>query len=358
MSHEPPTDLDEPEFNDLLEEFSDEIDGIDPEIQVKETKEPEDTEHGLEVKEVEVIQPVLATPGDRTADYEETRLQDGTQYHITVRKRKQCPNCNYTPQHPRDRYEELPELKGRCRNCQQHTCTECNTSCQTCDRTLCSDCSDGYGAEDHTLCYRHRQDVVEERQFEAKVELLEQERKDEQLRHKKEMDKLKFQLQQRKQALKEEIRRNKDRIQLFKAWSQHVDRVEKRELEKRKFELEEELERRKQNLREFETQAKLELQKEKQEFEHEYKQEKLDLEQQKLDQQRIEHDDKIQFKKEKELFQQQIKAEKHELSKISQLLSVAERLDRQDNPGRMQKKLGKAAKDLASNDQSWMMQQL
>lgn len=347
------------DFQDVHADLSDDIHDLNTDLAI----EPDDETiggTGVTVDENTVIR--LVDSVEDVGIHHRTDIDGDHHQHDTVLNVRKCPNCNWKPTKPPDQYDDPPELKPACGKCGLPTCVNCHTTCDTCDTPLCSDHRDGFSTEEATLCPTHAQERREERQFEAEVELAEQRREDEQLRLQYEIQQQQLEIQRYKAAVQERANRNRERIQLVKAWFQEQHRARQHDLQVQTLRLRKAVKERELALQQFETAAKIQLKQEMNQIKREYyqgqlavKQDKIDLQKKKLDFQRLKHDDQMELKQrtqrlqeQKERFQQRLKEERHELQQIKGLLSVANRLDSDS----LQRNVGKAAKKLAKRNGS------
>lgn len=315
-------------WQSTVDDLHGEIDLEDPMLNI----EVEDTNPGdqLEITEVTITRPILVD-GDEDP-IEVTRRVDtaeGEQVAVTIRKQLRCPSCHYFPQHDLDDYDEPPELKGWCRGCHTLTCTECRVEPSCCERDLCSDCSQAFFTEDGPLCSEHKQERVEERNYQRKLEIWEQRRKDKELHLRYELEYLSLELESR-------LKEQQQRLQAFIEQWNHIDRITKRQIEKKQAELGHMLKRREQALKEFSKAAEVQLRREAQalkERKHE-------------DQQRI-RERMMTLREQEAQFNQYIQEERLELRKANQLLHS-------NNAGSHQKleNMGKAANQLKNRNRT------
>ena len=319
-----------PDFDDgQLDQWQSMIDEIHGEIDLKDPMLDIEVDHAtpggeMEVTEITVVRPILADSDEDPI--EATRRidrADGGQIAVTVRRQLRCPSCHYVPQYGPDEYDEPPEIKGWCRDCETLTCTECRVEVSCCQRDLCSDCSEAFITEDGPLCRRHRQDAVEERNFQRNIELREQERKDRELQ-------LRYELQYLKLELDARIKEQQQRLRAFVEQWKRIDRITNRQIEKKRVELGHMLDRRKQALQEFQTAATVQLKREAQA-----------LDEDRLDFEREKHRDNQSLKKQQQEFKQYIEEERLKIRKAEVLL----RAENSDARGKIQG-IKKASKQL------------
>lgn len=312
-------------------DLEEELDRLEVETGIDATLNPDTPadETSLEVEDVEIVK--LAAADEPVGTEQKTRLENGVHKNITVTRYRECPNCSYQPQHPRDDYEDPPEIKAACAECRTRTCSVCHTVCETCGKPLCSKHRDGFSDREITLCQQHADEKRQERQFEAEVTAAEQRRKNAEL-------KLRYRLKQAKLRLEQQMQQHQQYMEKVQTLLDHLHRQNQLELQRWQTQLEHELKRRKQMLAEYKTAAEIDLKRQKQELE------------------RKQHDDEIalkqrqqSLKEQSEFYQQQLKREKHRLNKVSELVSVAQELDGMDNQ-RMKKQLAKATKKLSQSD--------
>jgi len=143
---------------DDLEGFDDsQLDGVDvssTEVSVVKEYDPE-TEN--------------ESPGDYTREF---LLDSGSRVTVTVKKRPQCPNCQYIPLQD----DEPVSLTGECTECSIKVCPQCRNSCAACGTILCSGCTMGHGSNNETYCPICRQDVQDEVEHHRSLEVREQKR--------------------------------------------------------------------------------------------------------------------------------------------------------------------------------------
>jgi hypothetical protein len=319
-----------PNFDDdQLDQWQGMIDDIHGDIDLEDPMLDIEVDHAtpggeMEVTEITVVRPILADSDEDPI--EATRRidrADGGQIAVTIRRQLRCPSCHYIPQYGPDEYDEPPEVKGWCRDCETLTCTECRVEASCCQRDLCSDCSEAFITEDGPLCRRHRQDAVEERNFQRNIELREQKRKDRELQ-------LRYELQYLKLELNARIKEQQQRLQAFVEQWKQIDRITNRQIEKKRVELGHMLDRRKQALQEFQTAATVQLKREAQA-----------LDENRLDFEREKHRDKQSLKEQQQDFKQYIEEERLKIRKAEVLL----RAENSDARGKIQG-IKKAAKQL------------
>jgi hypothetical protein len=329
-----------PSHDDQLEEWQNAIDDIHGEIDLEDPMldiEVDDSAPGddMEVTEVSITRPMIVGEGEEPIEVTR-RLDraDGGQIAVTVRKHFRCPSCHYFPQYDLDEYDQPPELKGWCRDCDTLTCTECEVKCSLCERDLCSDCSEAFITEDGPLCEEHRHEAKEHRDYQRQIEAREQDRKDRELELKYELRFLELELEAR-------IKEQQQRLQAYiERWKQ-IDRITKNQIQKKKLELEHMLKRRKQALDEFESAAEVELRREKQEMEREQHRDRMDFQREKhRDQHRL-AERKQTMQEQSEEFDQYIKEEKLKLKQAEALLRA-----RNSDPEKTVRCIKKATKKL------------
>jgi len=131
-------------------------------------------------------------------DFErEFLLEDGGRVSVSVKRRPECPNCQYLWGSDDEIYNHVFE---NCSECGEWICLKCWTECSACGTKLCSSCTMGHGVKDETYCPVCRVDVVEEVEHSRKMEKREQE-------HEQKLDKWEArieELERKKQLLMKE----------------------------------------------------------------------------------------------------------------------------------------------------------
>lgn len=399
------------QFQEVLKEAEAEVGSIGPNHEIN-TDTSVGTD-GLEVVEVEVVQPILARSNEQPSTLHRNIVDGGKQYYLTVRKREMCPTCGFKPDYPAEQYRQAdqdpPEIKGSCSECEEegrHTlvCTDCVSKCEFCNRKMCGNCSDGYPTVEGSLCYRHREDAVELKKVDVAMRVREQELNQEamhrqtnalqQIRN-RQID-VEEKLGMYRIALQNRIQTHREQMDKVKAFFQHQERINAQNLEHQKLNLEREWRRRQQNIQEFQAasqawlknqslelkQDEINLEREEMMLDDEFRHRKLDSD---IDQWEKEHQfrqkrhsdemdykwgthqDRIEIERQKEhsrdkqrMFDNRVKSEKHELCKIKSLLDITDRLDlrMESDQKKAYRNLKEATKRMSRNDQGWMTREI
>jgi hypothetical protein len=154
------------------------------------------------------------SPGDYTREF---LLESGSRVAVTIKKRPQCPNCQYIPLQD----DDPVSLTGECTECESKVCPQCRSNCSACGTILCSGCTMGHGSVDETYCPICRGDVQEEIEHHRRLEKAEMQKSLEEMSHKQKMEKLRFELEEwkekKQQALEEVNEDHRRAMKMFEA---------------------------------------------------------------------------------------------------------------------------------------------
>lgn len=352
-----------------------------PDLEI--TKDPQIQEAIPNTIEFDIVQPVSADqPQEVGTATKKGTLPNGNYYELNIRKVETCPSCGSYPSHPPEYYlkldEKPPELEEHCRKCGTQTCTRCIRVTDCCTTTLCSGCVDSYADSGDVLCYRHREDVVEERQLEHSKDLREMQLEEERMHleqqtireveakkadiEQQKVD-LRKELENRRMDLQERIQGHQEYIDDLKYEMKHEEMVHKHELEDRRADLMEEIEMRRQLLDEFEAASQLYLKKRTLDVKENYYQEQIDLQHDQLDFKKQQHRDTIDLEQRKQdfsererMFQAKIEDERHQLDKLERTLELRDKHDISERE--LQQRVAGTTLELSQMDQSWMPREI
>lgn len=123
---------------------------------------------GIKAQTVKKTEFIPVKPGENTSNTViQALLENGNQLVLELRRRPECPSCNYIP----GEQGEPGHLTGTCSNCGTQTCPRCKNSCEACGTILCNTCTMGHGVVDETYCSTCVIDVETELRHEREIEL-------------------------------------------------------------------------------------------------------------------------------------------------------------------------------------------